>query len=218
MWRTVAPRPADGDTLSARLRRLWPFDQPGDDPMDSHGYMLPKPGLSADTGTGEYGERTMGDSPAAAASAPDAVFAADDDLPTLWIKAYQGEVSGELLFTGMAERADNLSHRQKLNVLALLERRTREALVPVMERSGLPTDPDPQTVADTKTITDMAASMSWVDLWASGESIITQFLALYRRIGELAETEQEAAALLVAHEEALRDFAETNVLAGATTR
>lgn len=169
--------------------------------------MLPKPGLSADTGAAEYGERTMGDSPAAAASAPDAAFSADDDLPTLWIKAYQGEVSGELLFTGLAERTDNLSHRQKLNALALLERRTREALVPVMERSGLPTDPDPQTVADTETITDMAASMSWVDLWASGESITTQFLVLYHRIGELAETEQEAAALLVAHEEAIRDFA-----------
>ena len=143
--------------------------------------MLPKPGLSADTSTAEYGERTMSDSQAAAASAPDAVFSADDDLLTLWIKAYQGEVSGELLFTGLAERADNLSHRQKLNVLALLERRTREALVSVMERSGLPTDPDPQTVADTKTIIDMAASMSWVDLWASGESITTQFLSLYRR-------------------------------------
>jgi hypothetical protein len=84
-----------------------------------------------------------------------------------------------------------------------------------MERSGLPTDPDPQTVADTKTIIDMAASMSWVDLWASGESITTQFLALYRRIGELAETEQEAAALLVAHEEALRDFARNEHAGGS---
>jgi len=169
--------------------------------------MLPKPGLSADTGGAEYGERIMGDSPAAAAPAPDAVFSADDDLPTLWIKAYQGEVSGEMLFAGLAERTDDLSHRQKLNVLALLERRTREALVPVMERSGLPTDPDPKTVADTETITNVAASMSWVDLWDSGESITTQLLGLYRRIGELAETEREAAALLVAHEEALRDFA-----------
>jgi hypothetical protein len=176
--------------------------------------MLPQPGWSADTGTAEYGEGAMGDSPAAAASAPDAVFSPDDDLPTLWIKAYQGEVSGELLFTGLAERTDNLSHLQKLHALALLERRTREALVPVMERSGLPTDPDPQTVADTKTITDMAASMSWVDLWASGESITTQFLGLYRRIGELADTEQEAAVLLVAHEEALRDFARIECAGG----
>ena len=36
--------------------------------------------------------------------------------------------------------------------------------------------------------------------------ITTQFLVLYRRIGELAETEQEAAALLVAHEEPYEDF------------
>jgi hypothetical protein len=177
--------------------------------------MLLKLGLSADRGAAEYGERTMGDSPASASSAPDAVFSADDDLPTLWIKAYQGEVSGELLFMGLAERTEDLSHRQKLNVLGLLERRTREALVPVMERSGLPTDPDPKTVADTKTITDVAASMSWEDLWASAESITTQFLALYRRIGELAETEREAAALLVAHEEALRDFARIECAGGS---
>lgn len=149
----------------------------------------------------------MDDSQPTAASAPDAVFSPDDDLPALWIKAFQGEVSGELLFSGLAERIDDLSRREKLDVLALLERRTREALVPVMERSGLSSDPDPKTVTDTKLITDVAASMSWEELWASGEAITTQFLALYRRIAELTETEHEAAALLVAHEEALRDFA-----------
>jgi len=157
----------------------------------------------------------MSDYPAAAASAPDAVFSPDDDLPALWIKAYQGEVSGELLFSGLAERTEDQSHREKLNVLALLERRTREALVPVMERSGLPTDPDPKTVSDTTTITDVAALMSWEDLWVSGEAITTQFLALYRRIAELTETEQAAAELLVAHEEALRDFARIEQAGGS---
>jgi hypothetical protein len=141
----------------------------------------------------------------------DEVFSLDDDISTLWVKAYQGEINGEILFSGLAERTDDASRVEKLQVLSLLERRTREALVPVMERHGLSTEPDPETVATAKVIKDVAASMPWIDVWAEAESITTQFIALYRRIGELAEGEEEAADLLVAHEEAIRDFARKEV-------
>jgi len=138
--------------------------------------------------------------------ADNSVFSLDDDLATLWVKAYQGEVTGELLFQSLAEAMEDSDNRQKLEILTLLERRTREALVPVMERNGLSTDPDPENLAATKVIRDVAASMSWAELWTSAESITTEFLALYTRIKTLATDEQEAADLLVAHEEALRDF------------
>ena len=50
--------------------------------------------------------------------------------------------------------------------------------------------------------------MTWGDLMATFGPITAQFIPLYRRIGELSPAERDTADLLVAHEEALRDFAE----------
>ncbi len=148
-------------------------------------------------------------------SAPNAVFSPDDDLATLWSKAYQGEVSGEVLFGAVADRSDDPDHRKKLEVLRHLEVRTRQACVPAMERNGFPTDPDPQTVKDAEALAEVAATLSWSDFLGAFESITTQFLALYRRIGEVAEADRAESELLVAHEEALREFARRE-LAGRT--
>ncbi|HXQ44793.1 MAG TPA: hypothetical protein VN816_09150 [Acidimicrobiales bacterium] len=151
----------------------------------------------------------------ATAPAPNAVFSPDDDLAALWFKAYQGEVSGEVLFGGVADRTDDPDHRKKLDVLRLLEARTREACVPAMDRNGFPTDPDPQTVSDAEALAEAAATLSWADFLGAFEGITTQFLALYRRIGEVAEADKAESELLVAHEEALREFARRE-LAGHT--
>jgi hypothetical protein len=141
-------------------------------------------------------------------SSGESVFSPDDDLSTLWMKAYQGEVSGETLFGRLAERVDEPDHRRKLDVLRLLEARTRSALVPAMEHIGLSIDPDPDVERDAETLADAAASLPWSDLLAAFEPITTQFIELYKRIGELARDEDQAVAgLLVAHEEALREFA-----------
>jgi hypothetical protein len=139
--------------------------------------------------------------------APEPVFSADDNLSTLLIKAYQGEVSGEVLFGRLSQRTDDADHRHKLEVLRLLEARTRNAMVPAMERNGLPTDPDPEVEHDAETLADAAASLAWSDLLAAFEPITTQFIDLYQRIGELAAGEDRAVAeLLVSHEVALREF------------
>ncbi len=138
----------------------------------------------------------------------ESVFSPDDDLGTLWMKAYQGEVSGEVLFGGLAERTDEPGRRHKLDVLRLLESRTRHALVPALEHNALGTDPDPDVVRDAEALADAAATLPWSDLMAAFEPITTQFIALYQRIGELTGEEDRAVAeLLVAHEEALREFA-----------
>jgi hypothetical protein len=141
------------------------------------------------------------------APVPEPVFSADDKLSTLLIKAYQGEVSGEVLFGRLSQRSDDADHRHKLEVLRLLEARTRNAMVPAMRRNGLPTDPDPEVEHDAETLADGAASLGWSDLVAAFEPITTQFIDLYERIGELAAGEDLAVAeLLVAHEVALREF------------
>src|SRR5579863_544224 len=143
-----------------------------------------------------------------AAAPPDSVFSPDDDLGTLLVKAYQGEVSGETLFGRLAQHSAEPEHRRKLDVLRELEARTRRAMVPAMERHALPIEPDPAVEGDAVALADGAATLAWSDLLGAFEPITTQFLAMYRRIGELAPPEdREMAGLLVDHEEALREFA-----------
>ncbi len=151
----------------------------------------------------------MDDSPTTTDLPPDnSVFSPDDDLPTLWVKAYQGEVSGERLFGRLAERTDVADHRDKLEVLRRLEIRTRGAMVPAMEHNQLPVEPDPDVIADAEALADATASLPWSDLLAAFEPITTQFISLYERIGDLARDEDRPVAeLLVAHEVALREFA-----------
>ena len=146
---------------------------------------------------------------------PDSIFTPEDDLATLWVKAYQGEVSGETLFGRVAALCDDPDHRQKMEVLRLLEANTREACVPAMISNGLSTDPDPQTVTDAEALGDAVATIPWTDFLGAFESITTQFLALYRRIGEVAQADSAESELLVAHEEALREFARREI-AGRT--
>jgi hypothetical protein len=138
-----------------------------------------------------------------------------DDLAALWIKAYQGEVSGEILFGGVGARSDDPDHRRKMDVLRVLEARTKEACVAAMVRNGLPTDPDPKTVSEAEALAEALAPLPWADFMAAFEPITTEFLAVYRRIGELSQTDRAESELLVAHEEALREFARRE-LAGRT--
>ena len=159
-------------------------------------------GKSADTDTLE-------------APTPDALFSADDDLATLWFKAYQGEVSGEIVFGTVAGRAEDADHKKKMERLSLLERRTREACVGAMVRNGLSTAADEQTVREAKALGDAVAGLAWTDFLSAFDPITTQFIALYERIGEVAVADGAESELLVAHDLALRDVARREI-AGRT--
>jgi hypothetical protein len=143
------------------------------------------------------------------------IFSPDDPLDVLWVKAYQGEVLGEALFGRIADQLDDEDHKTKMRVLATLERRTKESIAPALERAGLSTEPDSESLRTAEALSS-AASTPWTDLLATFEPITSQFCAMYRRIGELDPTEIEASELLVAHELALRDFARAEI-AGETT-
>jgi hypothetical protein len=142
------------------------------------------------------------------------IYSPDDPLDVLWVKAYQGEVLGEALFGRMADQIDDEEHKAKMRVLATLERRTKESIAPALERAGLPTGPDPESLHTAEALSS-AASTPWTDLLATFEPITSQFCAMYRRIGELDPSESEASELLVAHELALRSFARAEI-AGET--
>ncbi len=149
-------------------------------------------------------------------SAPDfqQVFTPDDPLDVLWVKAYQGEVLGEALFDRIADQIDDEDHKAKMRVLAKLERRTKESVAPALERAGLSTEPDRESLQTAEALSSAAAT-PWNDLLATFEPITSQFCAMYRRIGELDPSERETSELLVAHELALRNFARAEI-AGET--
>ena len=139
------------------------------------------------------------------------LFTLEDGLAELWVKAYQGEVLGELLFGGIADRLTDPAQAAKMRVLATLERRTKEAAAPALERAGLPTDPDPGMQATATALLPGALALTWNELMATIWPITAQYIPLYQRIGELSPAERETADLLVAHEAALSDFARAEV-------
>ncbi len=151
---------------------------------------------------------------AAAAFVP--IFGPEDSLQEVLTKAYQGEVLGEALFGGIAELLDDADHAAKMRVLSELERRTKEAAAPALTRAGVDTEPDPEVLSTAAALVPDAAAMAWDELMVSFEPITSQYIPLYRRVGELDPAEREISDLLVAHERALCAFARAE-LAGQTT-
>ncbi len=143
--------------------------------------------------------------------APDPIFSPADGLAELWTKAYQGEVLGELLFGGIADQLEDPGQAAAMRTLATLEQRTKDAVAPALERAGIPTDVDPETQALAAALLPGALALSWGELMATIGPITAQYIPLYRRIGELSPAERETASLLVAHEEALRDFSRAEI-------
>jgi hypothetical protein len=147
----------------------------------------------------------------------DTLFSPEEGLADLWVKAYQGEVLGELLFGGIAAHLTDPDQAAKMRVLATLERRTKEASAPALERAGLATEADPETEATATALLPGAQALTWAELMATIGPITAQYIPLYQRIGELCPAERETAELLVAHEAALSDFARAEADGHKTT-
>ena len=145
------------------------------------------------------------------------IFTDDDRIEKLWVQAYQGEVLGEALFAGLADRIEDSEHAGKMRVLATLELRTKEAVAPALERAGIPTASDPEMLALAEALVPDSATRPWEEVMRSLEAITGQFIPLYQRIGELSPSERDTADLLVAHEEALRDFARAELAGEGST-
>jgi hypothetical protein len=122
----------------------------------------------------------------------------------LWLESYRGEVLGEAYFTRMAQLASDPVEKEKIEYLVRLERSTKEMLVPALRRHGLPTEADPSLLASMAGID----AYSWTKMLAGVRPVAESFLAKYRRLGELAEGDEDAGVVgaLVAHEEALEHF------------
>jgi hypothetical protein len=153
-------------------------------------------------------------------TAPDPVFSPEDGIENLWVKAYQGEVLGEQLFGRLAAQLeeDGAAERAaKMRVLATMERHTKEAIAPALERAGISTQADPEMLATAEILAAATAATPWNELVASFEPITARYSAMYARIGELDPAEQAAADLLLAHELALRNFARAELAGHSDT-
>ncbi len=126
----------------------------------------------------------------------------------LWVEAYQGEVLGESLFDLLAERETDPEHRRQLDVLTLLERKTKELAEPVFEGRGIDRGDTAASVATAAQFADGLADTGWDDFLASFEPVISQFLSKYRQLVRLAadDAERAIAEAYVAHELALASF------------
>jgi hypothetical protein len=170
-------------------------------------------GTDTETDTG-----AVSDAAGAESTALPPIFSDEDGIEKLWVQAYQGEVLGEILFDRLAAIMDDRAepgHAASLRVLTTLERRTKEETAPALTRAGIPTAPDQEQVDLAEALAEGSAQTPWQDLMSATVAITGQFIPLYRRIGELNPSELAVAELLVAHEEALRHFAEAE-LAGDT--
>jgi hypothetical protein len=137
----------------------------------------------------------------------------------LWVESYQGEVLGERLFGLLAERQQNAPRRSQLEALALLERATKELAEPVFERRALDRGDTTSTIAKAKESADALGDLmpglnegvdaAWRQFLGSFEPVISQFLAKYRELVELAADGEELAVAQAycEHELALAAFA-----------
>src|SRR5581483_6534659 len=111
----------------------------------------------------------------------------------LWVESYQGEVLGEALFARLATREADPEHRRQLDVLTLLERATKELAEPVLARRGIDRGDTEASRSNADELADGLVGTSWADFLGSFEPVISQFLAKYRQLVELADDDDERA-------------------------
>ena len=132
--------------------------------------------------------------------------------------AYRGEVSGETLFDALAEHFAPLGRGPRLRRLAELERSMGAALRPLLDELGITGGDLDRARRDAIAAADEIGRQSYADFLASFEPVTTAALVRYQRLASLGrERDRPVLALLIHHEEALRDFGRSE-LAGDPDR
>ena len=125
--------------------------------------------------------------------------------------AYRGEISGEVLFETLAE-AFGGAHRVKLALLRDLEREMSTALAPLLSRYGVTGGDDLRSHITGRENAERMAALSWSNFLRRFAPVTDDAISRYRRLAALCPDEdQPILRLLIAHEDALRDFAETEL-------
>jgi hypothetical protein len=134
----------------------------------------------------------------------DQVNAPSDEAIRLWVESYQGEVLGEAYFAGMAQRVTDPMLREKIDLLACLERSTKELLEPVIRRLGVSAEPDPAVLDAAGNVTDV----EYLPMLKSFVTAAAEYLGRYTRLRSLVEpSDASIVDQLIAHELAFELFA-----------
>ncbi|MGD9885482.1 MAG: hypothetical protein AB7F22_16555 [Reyranella sp.] len=122
--------------------------------------------------------------------------------------AYQGEVRGEAGFTTLADHAANADEREVWQMLARLERTTREQLIPLMEKHGLDTTPDEAQRRLGRERGEARIAAGFAATVGAMTKSLQPYLTLYARLeAEGPPGDRAELAFLNAHEVALHEFA-----------
>lgn len=131
------------------------------------------------------------------------------DIAELWLESYQGEVLGERLFQAVSEVQGDCARRHECEVLALLERATREIAEAVFDRFGMDRGDLDTVVAQADLFAEGARAAAWPDFADAILAATGTYLEKYRGIVSLArdDAERQVGEAYIAHEEALATWA-----------
>lgn len=134
----------------------------------------------------------------------DPVSAPSDEAVRLWVESYQGEVLGEAYFAAMAKRISDPAVREKVELLASLERSTKELLEPVIRRLGVSAEPD-QAILDAA---GNVGDVEYLPMLKAFVAAAAEYLGRYRQLRSVVEPSDAAIVdQLIAHEFAFELFA-----------
>jgi hypothetical protein len=124
------------------------------------------------------------------------------------VAAYQGEVRGEAGFATLADHVTDAEEREIWQMLARLERTTRQRLMPLMEKYGLDTTPDEGQRRLGQERGEARSAAGFANIVSSMTKSLQPYLTLYAKLeAEGPPGDREELAFLNAHEVALHEFA-----------
>ena len=121
---------------------------------------------------------------------------------------YQGEVIGEVLFSGLLQHFDSPRHRYKLTTLLQLETETKARLRPAALELGVELGELDESREKGHDFVKSCDGMDWKGLMAFLETAVEPYVKRYREIAEIAPPEyKKLADSMVVHEASIRTFA-----------
>ena len=121
---------------------------------------------------------------------------------------YQGEVIGEVLFSGLLEHFDSPQHRFKLATLLQLETETKARLRPTALELGVELAELAESRKMGHDFLKSCEGMDWKGLMTHLETVVEPYVKRYSEIAEIAPPEyKDVADSMVVHEASIRTFA-----------
>ena len=125
------------------------------------------------------------------------------------LRAYEGEVGGEAYFKALTDVFSKPDHHEKLMLLAAVEKRTGNALRPLIKRHGLEPLDNAALIARGEAFVEERAFRRWSDLIENMTTRYPGFVEKFKALEATGPAEDKGALeILVEHEIALLDFAE----------